>query len=390
MKQLINTTPQQETAVLVALITPEQSTAQVREHLDELAFLALTLGIRTLHTFVQSLKTPCTKTLVGKGKLEDIAHFVKENKVKLVIFDDELSPSQVRNLEHVLPCKVVDRTLLILNIFAMRAQTAQAKTQVALAQYQYLLPRLTRMWTHLSKQKGGSTGMRGPGEKELETDRRLVQKKIAQLRKKLKIINQQNITQRKTRTQLVRVALVGYTNVGKSTLMRVLSKENVYTEDRLFATVSATIRKVVIHDIPFLLTDTVGFIRKLPHTLIECFQATLDEVREADILLHVIDVANPAHEAHMQVVNETLQTLGASDIPTLLVFNKIDQYKKAEEAEINITSMHLQQVALPDKPAIYISAKKQENIGALKELLYRQVYRQHMAIYPHYLKGAGY
>ena len=389
MTQLIDTTPQQEKAVLVALVTPQQSMAQAQEHLDELAFLALTLGIKTLHTFVQSLQGPYASTFVGKGKLEEIASFVKSKQVDLVIFDDELSPSKVRNLEHALSCSVVDRTLLILNIFAMRAKTSQAKIQVALAQYQYLLPRLTRMWSHLSKQKGGSAGMRGPGEKELETDRRLVQKKIALLRKKLETINQQNITQRKTRAQVTRVALVGYTNVGKSTLMRVLSKENVYTEDKLFATISSTVRKVVLRDIPFLLTDTVGFIRKLPHTLVECFQSTLDEVREADILLHVADACNPACKEHMQVVQETLQEIGIVDVPMILVINKIDRFEN-KEAMQEVTKS-LQQV-LPKQQqgvaTVYISAAKRDNVEALKDLLYQQVYLRHMKIFPNYLKKA--
>jgi len=391
MKQLIDTVPQQETAVLAALSTPQQSATQVKEHLDELAFLALTLGIKTIRTFVQSLKMPDVKTVIGKGKLEEIASFVKEKKIDWVIFDDEISPSQVRNLESMLSCKVVDRNLLILNIFAMRAKTTQAKTQVELAQYQYLLPRLTRMWSHLSSQKGGSTGMRGPGEKELETDRRIAQDKIAHLRQKLKAIERQSITQRKQRARIVRVALVGYTNVGKSTLMRVLSKENVYTENKLFATVSSTVRKVVLQDIPFLLTDTVGFIRKLPHTLIECFKATLDEVREADILLHVVDIANPAHEEHRQVVEATLQEIGAGDIPTILVYNKMDRIKKNEETqEVNAYSAHTQEVVSKPKHTVCISATQQDNIEELKDLLFEQVYWQHRQIYPHFLQSADY
>ncbi len=388
MTQLIDTAPQQETAVLVALTTPQQPSAKTKEHLDELVFLAFTLGIKTLSTFTQNLAMPNRKTFVGKGKLEEIASFVKDKQVDMVIFDDELGPSQVRNVESVLQCKVIDRNLLILDIFAMRAKTAQAKTQVELAQYQYLLPRLTRMWSHLSKQKGGSTGMRGPGEKELETDRRIVQDKIAQLNKKLKAIECQNSTQRKNRTRLVRVALVGYTNVGKSTLMRVLSKENVLTEDKLFATISSTVRRVVMHDIPFLLTDTVGFIRKLPHTLIECFKSTLDEVREADMLLHVVDISHPAHEEHMQVVQETLQEIGVADIPTLLVFNKVDQIKLIDETQETTTSLESLPQAPHQKhyPTVFISATQQSNIEALKDLLSQQVYLQHMKIYPNYLK----
>jgi GTPase len=389
MAQLIDTTPQQETAVLVALVTPQQPNAQVREHLDELAFLALTLGIKTLNTFTQNLTTSNRKTVVGKGKLEEIASFVKDMQVDTVVFDDELSPSQVRNLESSLPCKVIDRNLLILNIFAMRANTTQAKTQVELAQYQYLLPRLTRMWSHLSSQKGGSVGMRGPGEKELETDRRIARDKITHLRKKLEAIERQSITQRKNRARIVRVALVGYTNTGKSTLMRVLSKENVHTENKLFATIDATVRKVVIHDVPFLLTDTVGFIRKLPHTLIESFKSTLDEVREADILLHVVDISHPAHEEHVKVVQETLQEIGVVDIPMILVFNKIDQLKPTEETQETATDAEsLQQVLSHQKhcPTVFISATQQGNIEALKDLLFQQVSLQHMKIYPNYLK----
>jgi GTPase len=390
MAQLSSTAPQQATAVLVALTTPRQSSIATKEHVDELAFLAFTLGIKTLKIFTQNIKSPNRKTVVGKGKLEEIVSFVKENQVTLVIFDDELSPSQVRNLEGVLQCEIVDRNLLILNIFAMRAKTTQAKTQVELAQYQYLLPRLTRMWSHLSKQKGGSAGMRGPGEKELETDRRVVQDKIAQLRKKLEAIERQSTTQRKTRERITRVALVGYTNVGKSTLMRVLSKENVHIEDKLFATISSTVRRVVLNEIPFLLTDTVGFIRKLPHTLIECFKSTLDEVREADILLHVIDISHPAHEEHMKIVQATLQEIGVIDIPTILVFNKVDQLKPTEETQEFATSLESLQQVLPNQehgPSVFISAVQQGNIVTLRDLLSQQVYLQHMKIYPNYLES---
>jgi len=390
MANLVTTATQQKTAVLVALTTLQQGSAKTKEYVNELTFLAFTLGIKTLHTFTQKLATPNTKTVVGKGKLEEIASFVKERQINLVIFDDELSPSQVRNLERVLPCEVMDRSLLILNIFAMRARTNQAKTQVELAQYQYLLPRLTRMWSHLSSQKGGSTGMRGPGEKELETDRRIVQKKIAQLQRKLEAIDRQGNTQRKTRTRITRVALVGYTNVGKSTLMQVLSKEDVYTENKLFATISSTVRRVVIRGIPFLLTDTVGFIRKLPHTFIECFKSTLDEVREADILLHVVDISHPAHEEHMEVVKKTLQEIDAGDIPTILVFNKVDQIDSSKEPQKATTS--LQQALLNEEHSftVFISATQQINIEALRDLLFQQVYLQHMKIYPNYLENTVY
>ncbi|MEL6606731.1 MAG: GTPase HflX [Bacteroidota bacterium] len=386
MAQYIDTTPQQETAVLVALSTPQQTKTKTEEYLNELAFLASTLGIKTIKTFTQQLDTPDVKTFVGKGKLAEIEAFVKAHEA-MVIFDDELSPSQLRNLENTLKCRIIDRNLLILEIFAMRAKTTQAKTQVELAQYQYLLPRLTRMWTHLSRQKGGNKGMRGPGEKELETDRRIVQTRISHLRKKLTAIERQSFTQRKNRGQLVRVALVGYTNVGKSTLMRVLSKANVHTENKLFATIDSTVRKVVLHDIPLLLTDTVGFIRKLPHTLIECFKSTLAEVKEADILLHVVDISHPACEEHIRVVQETLQEIGVVGVPTILVGNKADQLETAEESQeeenATLQSEHLNQ---EHQPAVLISAKQQENIVTLKELLFHQVQQQHMKIYPNYLR----
>ncbi len=392
MTQYIDLAPQQETGVLVAVTTPQQSSAQTQEYLDELVFLAFTLGIKTLNTFTQKLEAPHAKTFVGKGKLAEIETFVKAHQVAMVIFDDELSPSQVRNLEATVQCKVLDRNLLILEIFAMRAKTTQAKTQVELAQYQYLLPRLTRMWSHLSRQKGGNTGMRGPGEKELETDRRIVQDKIALLRKKLDTIEKQSMTQRKKRAKLVRVALVGYTNTGKSTLMRLLSKADVHTEDKLFATIDSTVRKVVMHDIPFLLTDTVGFIRKLPHTLIECFKSTLEEVREATILLHVVDISHPAHEEHMQVVQETLQEIGAADIPTILVFNKIDQLSATQgtqEASMSLASLQQSYLNQESHPAVFISAAQQVNLETLRRLLFQQVQLQHMKIYPNYLKNAA-
>ena len=392
MAQHIDTAPQQETAVLVALITPQQPKAKTEEYLNELALLASTLGIKVLTTFTQHLAAPDVKTFVGKGKLAEIETFVTAHPA-MVIFDDELSPSQANNLEATLQCKVLDRNLLILNIFAMRAKTTQAKIQVELAQYQYLLPRLTRMWTHLSRQKGGNTGMRGPGEKELETDRRIVQAKIARLRKKLAAIERQSIIQRKHRNQLVRVALVGYTNAGKSTLMRVLSKAEVHAEDKLFATIDATVRKVFMHGIPFLLTDTVGFIRKLPHTLIACFKSTLAEVSEADILLHVVDIAHPAWEEQMQVVQETLQEIGVVDVPTILIGNKVDQLDIAEKIQEPTTSSVALQQAHPNQegqPTVLISATQQDNIDELKHLLRQQVYQQHMKIYPHYLNRPGY
>ena len=390
-----------EKAILVALVTQHQARGKAKAYLDELTFLAVTLGVNVLATFIQQLDKPNVRTFIGKGKLEEIKVLVEAEQVDMVIFDDELTPSQVRNLENSLQCKVLDRSLLILDIFAMRAKTAQAKTQVALAQYQYLLPRLTKLWTHLSKQKGG-VGMRGPGETELETDRRIVQDKIALLRKKLQAIEKQSVTQRKSRRQLVRVALVGYTNVGKSTLMRLLSKTNVRAENKLFATVDSTVRKVVIHNIPFLLTDTVGFIRKLPHSLIACFKSTLDEVREADILLHVVDVSHPALEEHMQVVHKTLLEIGAAHIPTLLVFNKMDQLRertKQDEAMYMVGTAHppvtleaLQQSYLTqhDHPTVFIAASKKENIDTLKKLLYQKVLKKHKRIYPHFLTNGAY
>ncbi|MFP4092784.1 MAG: GTPase HflX, partial [Cyclobacteriaceae bacterium] len=324
MIEPLSTAKRKETAVLVALINQAQPEYKVNEYLEELAFLAETSGAITMKKFTQKLDKPDTAFFVGKGKLDEIKEYVDAHEVDMVIFDDDLTPSQVRNIENKLQCKILDRSLLILNIFSLRAKTAQAKSQVELAQYQYILPRLTRMWSHLSKQKGG-IGMRGPGEKELETDRRIVRDKIALFNKKLDKIDKQNATRRKAREQVVRVALVGYTNVGKSTLMRLLSKSDVFAENKLFATVDSTVRKVVINRIPFLLTDTVGFIRKLPHALIECFKSTLDEIREADVLLHVVDASHPSFEEQISVVNKTLAEIGASDKPTLLVFNKVDQ-----------------------------------------------------------------
>lgn len=376
-------------AVLVAVSTAQQSKERTQEYLEELTFLAFTLGIETAATFVQNLEIPNVSTFIGKGKLEEIQAFIQTHPVDSVIFDDELSPSQVRNLEATLKCKVLDRSLLILNIFAMRAKTARAKTQVELAQYQYLLPRLTKMWTHLSRQKGGNTGMRGPGEKELETDRRIVQKKIALLHSKLAAIDRQSTTQRKQRAQFVRVALVGYTNVGKSTLMQLLSKADVQAENKLFATIGSTVRKVVIHNIPFLLTDTVGFIRKLPHTLIECFKSTLDEIREASLLLHVVDISHPAYEEQMQVVQDTLQDIGVTNVPTILVFNKIDCLQDLQQSGEDTVGhnphIHTPHAQHSDQPAVFISAGKQQNIPALKAILYQQIKQQHLKIYPHYL-----
>ncbi|MHB9147479.1 MAG: GTPase HflX [Candidatus Amoebophilus sp.] len=392
MTAYIETATKQETAVLVSLATLKQPLQKAKEYLAELSLLCYTLNIKPVSTFIQQLDRPQSGTLIGKGKLEEIKTFIQTKEVDKVIFDEELTPSQTRNLERILERPILDRNSIILAIFAMRAKTRQAKIQVELAQYQYLLPRLTKMWSHLSRQKGGFSGMRGPGEKELETDRRIVQDKISLLRKKLESINKQSITQRKTRQDLVRVALVGYTNVGKSTLMHLLSKSDAYVEDKLFATITSTVRRVVINHIPFLLTDTVGFIRKLPHTLIESFKSTLDEIREADILLHVVDASHSACEEHIQVVQQTLHEIGAEHIPTILVFNKMDQLE--EENSANEQQPTITMEAIRNKyaeqyghQAIFISARQQKNIDILKDMLYQQVLNKHLLIYPNYLKS---
>lgn len=401
MTKSLSTARRKETAVLVALITPEQTPAQAEEYLQELAFLAETAGAFTLNSYVQRLDHPDVATFVGKGKVEEIRKFVSSNEVDMVIFDDDLSPSQVRNLEKRLECKILDRSLLILNIFSKRAQTAQAKTQVELAQYQYLLPRLTNMWTHLSKQKGG-IGMRGPGEKELETDRRIIRDKIALFSKKLEKIEKQNSTRRKARQKVVRVALVGYTNVGKSTIMRLLSKSDVFAENKLFATVDSTVRKVVVNGLPFLLTDTVGFIRKLPHTLIECFKSTLDEVREADILVHVVDISHPSFEEQKKIVNDTLADIGAVDKPTITVYNKIDIWQEQQEAEEaeklndhdyldgDLTPLPEATYLNEGEDTVFISAVKKQNIDCLRERLYEKVADKFYTIYPNYQKNTIY
>lgn len=387
-----------EKAVLVAIARPGQPDHQVKEYLDELEFLALTAGAHTLKRFIQKLEYPDPRTYVGKGKLEEITSFVKANEVQIIIFDDELSPSQIRNIEGIAKCRILDRTNLILDIFAHRARTAQARTQVELAQYQYLLPRLTRMWTHLEKQRGG-IGMRGPGETEIETDRRVIRDKLSRLKEKLKEIDKQNFTRRKSRENLVRVALVGYTNVGKSTLMNLISKSDVFAENKLFATLDTTVRKVVLEGIPFLLSDTVGFIRKLPHNLVESFRSTLDEVREADILLHVVDISHPNFEDQIAVVNQTLVDIKAADKPVLMVFNKIDAYtyvrKEADdltpETKENISLEELQNswMAKANAPAVFISAYRNENIGELRAKLMEMVKDKHYTIYPHMKNNDG-
>lgn len=382
-----------ETCVLVGLSTGRQTEEQLIEYLDELAFLAETAGATPIARFTQKLDRPDPKTFMGSGKIEQVREYIKEHEVDLAIFDDELSPSQQRNIEKVLKCKVLDRTTLILDIFAARAQTAHAKTQVELAQYQYLLPRLSGMWTHLEKQRGG-IGMKGPGEKEIETDRRIVRDKIALLKDKLKQIDKQMATQRKNRGELVRLALVGYTNVGKSTLMNLLSKSTVFAENKLFATLDTTVRKVVIHDLPFLLSDTVGFIRKLPTHLVESFKSTLDEVREADILLHVVDISHPAFEDHINVVNQTLKDINALDKPIILVFNKIDAYKYVERDETDLVSpIKKENISLEElkrtymaksaSQTIFISAANKDNIDDLKEAIYYEAKRIHMERYPY-------
>jgi len=378
-------------AILVALA--DKNTDITNEHLDELAFLAETAGIQTLHRFVQRLPQPDVRTFVGKGKLEEIKAFVVSNSVDNVIFDDDLSPSQLRNLEKELntperdsKVRVYDRSLLILDIFSMRAQTAQSRAQVELAMNQYLLPRLTRMWTHLERQRGGTGARGGSGEREIETDRRNIRYRITLLKEELEKIDKQRKTQRKSRSSTVRVALVGYTNVGKSTLMNLLSKSTVKAENKLFATVDATVRKVVIGDIPFLLSDTVGFIRKLPHHLIESFKSTLDEVREADILLHVVDVAHPFHDNQIDVVKSTLAELGAADITTILVLNKIDLLEKKEEP-VSFDEMKGYYRQLGFDHVIFISAERKENIQELRKLLFEEVKKKHLRIYPNFVGG---
>ncbi|WP_439881137.1 GTPase HflX [Pontibacter sp. MBLB2868] len=389
-KKYYDTAKPRETAVLVAVPGYRQTDEQTNEYLDELAFLTETAGAETVKRFVQKLDKPDRATFVGSGKLDEINAFVKEHEIDMVIFDDDLSPSQVRNIERELQVKIVDRSLLILDIFALRAKTAQAHAQVEMAQYQYLLPRLTNLWTHLSKQKGG-IGMKGPGETEIETDRRIVRDKISLLRERLKKFEKQNFEQRKARAGIVRVALVGYTNVGKSTIMNLLSKSEVFAENKLFATVDATVRKVVFDNVPFLLSDTVGFIRKLPTKLIESFKSTLDEIREADLLVHVVDVSHPSFEDHIAVVNETLKDINSADKPVLLVFNKIDQYLEQREQELkeegadvrpSISDLKATYMAKEHAPALFISATDKLNIDELREELQKRVAAIHFERYP--------
>ncbi|MCZ8070752.1 MAG: GTPase HflX [Cytophagales bacterium] len=377
-------------AILVALADSKTLPEQTLEHLDELAFLAETAHIQSIARFVQKLPHPDVRTFVGKGKLEEIKVLAFRENIDHLIFDDDLSPSQLRNIEKELnpanredyKVRVYDRSLLILDIFLMRAQTAQAKTQVELAMNQYLLPRLTRMWTHLERQRGGTGSRGGAGEKEIETDRRMIKNQISVLKEDLKKIDKQRITQRKSRQSSVRVALVGYTNVGKSTLMNVLSKADVKAENKLFATVDATVRKVVIGDIPFLLSDTVGFIRKLPHHLIESFKSTLDEVREADILLHVVDAAHPFHDNHIEVVRQTLAEIGAGNIPTVLVLNKIDLLKR-EEVDFDQLKGYYREKGFEN--VVFVSALSKENLQQFRQTIFDMVRSKHIQIYPNYV-----
>lgn len=381
-----------ERAVLVGLVTSDIERSKAEEYLDELAFLVQTAGGIVESRFLQSLSSANSKTFVGSGKLDEIKQFVKAAEIDMAVFDDELGASQIRNLEKELECKILDRTNLILDIFAKRAKTSHAKTQVELAQYQYLLPRLTGMWTHLERQRGG-IGLRGPGETEIETDRRIIRDKISLLKKKLVQIDKQKATQRKNRGKMVRVALVGYTNVGKSTLMNLISKSDIFAENKLFATLDTTVRKVVIENLPFLLSDTVGFIRKLPHGLVESFKSTLDEVRESDILVHVVDISHPEFEDQIRTVNETLSEIDAADKPVIMAFNKIDAYSFVEKEDddltpasrenISLEELKLSWMAKDNHPCIFLSAKTKENYQEFKDLLYKNIREIHAVRYPY-------
>ncbi len=391
-KTIITEEPTVEKAVLVAVVKDRQDARQCEEYLDELEFLAETAGITTAKRFTQKLPTPSSRTYVGPGKLEEIAAFTEENDIDVVIFDDELSPSQTRNIEKALGRRITDRTRLILDIFVQRAQTAYAKTQVKLAQYEYMLPRLTGMWTHLERQRGGTGTRGGSGEREIETDRRVIRNNIAKLKEELKKIDRQMAVQRGNRGSLVRVSLVGYTNVGKSTIMNLISKSDVFAENKLFATLDTTVRKVVLDNLPFLLSDTVGFIRKLPTQLVESFKSTLDEVREADLLLHVVDISHPNFEEQIAVVNDTLREIGAGDKPTFIIFNKIDAFTYTPKDEDDLSpatreNMSLEEImkswmAKGDTPCIFISAKERTNIDKLRGDLYGMVREIHAGRYP--------
>ncbi len=398
MKEFIISETKVETAAIVGLITPQQDERKTTEYLNELEFLAETAGAKVIRRFTQRVNGPSSITYIGSGKLEEIAAFIKqkedeEDPVGMVIFDDELSAKQIRNIEKALQVKILDRTSLILDIFAMRAQTAAAKTQVELAQYRYMLPRLTRLWTHLERQRGGSVGLRGPGETQLEMDQRIIRHRISLLKQRLVEIDQQKTTQRKNRGRLIRVALVGYTNVGKSTLMNLLSKSEIFAENKLFATLDTTVRKVIIENLPFLLSDTVGFIRKLPTDLVESFKSTLDEVREADLLLHVVDISHPDFEEQIQVVDKTLGDLGCADKPQMILFNKIDAYTWVEKEADDLTPRTKENIPLDElmktwmaklnDNCFFISAKEREHIDELRELLYKRVRELHVQKYPY-------
>jgi len=389
---MIDTNKPRERAILVGIVYHGQDERETEEFLDELSFLTETSGAEPVKRFIQKLDVPNPRTFVGSGKIQELALFINENKIDIAIFDDELTPSQLRNIEEALGCRILDRTNLILDIFAHRARTSHARTQVELAQYQYLLPRLTGMWTHLERQRGG-IGLRGPGETEIETDRRVIRDRISLLKNQLKKIDTQMVTQRKNRGKMIRVALVGYTNVGKSTLMNLLSKSNVFAEDKLFATLDTTVRKVVIGNLPFLLSDTVGFIRKLPTDLIESFKSTLDEVRESDLLVHIIDISHPTFEEQIKVVNNTLKDLGVSDKPIILVFNKIDVFSYIVKEEDDLTPVLKDNYSLSDlkrtwmsadkhHPTVFVSAKTKENFEELRKLLYEEVKKLHVKRYP--------
>lgn len=394
MKEFIKTSQSSERTILVGLITPDVSETQAEEYLDELAFLSETAGAEPVARFLQRLDTPNPATFVGKGKLDEITEYVSAHEVGLAIFDDELAPNQLRNIERQLGIRILDRTSLILDIFATRAQTAHAKTQVEMAQYQYMLPRLTRLWTHLERQRGGNIGLRGPGETQLETDRRIILRKISQLKEQLKKIDKQKSVQRQNRGKMVRVALVGYTNVGKSTLMNVLAKSDIFAENKLFATLDTTVRKVVLGNLPFLLADTVGFIRKLPTQLVESFKSTLDEVRESDLILHVVDISHPEFEDQIAVVTETLREIDAlGDKPQILVFNKIDAYQHIPKdpddltpaTKLNRTREELEKswMARMGNDCTFISARTDEGMDELRRLLYERVKEIHIQRYPY-------
>ena len=406
MKEFVISEVKAETAVLVGLITKEQDENKTKEYLDELEFLADTAGAITVKRFTQRVQGPNSVTYVGKGKLEEIKEYIvaeeeAERPIGMVIFDDELSPKQMRNIENELQVKILDRTSLILDIFAMRAQTANSKTQVELAQYRYMLPRLQRLWTHLERQGGGSgsgggkgsVGLRGPGETQLEMDRRIILQRISLLKERLVEIDKQKVTQRKNRGRMIRVALVGYTNVGKSTLMNLLSKSEVFAENKLFATLDTTVRKVVIENLPFLLADTVGFIRKLPTDLVASFKSTLDEVREADLLVHVVDISHPEFEDHIRVVENTLKDLDSADKPSIMIFNKIDNYRWVEKEEDDLTPQSKENISLEElertwmarlkDDCVFISAKENTNIKKLRDDLYARVKQLHVQKYPY-------